>query len=236
MEQYSKLKFAITKVEAVDNQRLREQFGRSLSYFYTQGYPSSVVSVYHGTHPNNISNILRDNLKVCTEQQVDMGWFGRGFYFSAYADYTFMYKTTGALRRVRAGDNFAILGFDILPGRTDQLKHITMGASRTLYKDSHVSPNGFEHIMFDPRHVNPTHVIHISARHAPGLLFEGAVEQTGAGTVASDAHVGSASSAAAAAAWEKPSYSPTSPSEDNYEPASPKPCSPTSPTYSPTSP
>jgi hypothetical protein len=179
MPAYSKLKFTVTKVESVNNKMLREQFGRSMSFFYTQGYPSVVESVYHGTHPKNIDSILRDNLKLDPSQQIDNGWFGRGMYFSQHADYTMMYRTTGDLRRVRAGDNIMLLRFDILPGRTHTLKDVKVGIPRMQLKDSHISPFSFEHVMFDPRHVTPTHVIHVAVTNAPGNSFDGSPEQTG---------------------------------------------------------
>jgi len=190
MKAYAGLKFSVTKVISVRNQLLREQFGRSMSYFYAQGYPAGIKSVYHGTHPRNLASIVKNNLKLDPSQSIDSGYFGRGMYFSQYPDYTMMYRTSGELRCVRAGDNIKLLRFDILPGRTQTLVSVNLGADRTLYKDSHISPTGFEHVMFDSRHFNPTHIIHVSVRNAPGHSFDGTPEQIGPAGAGGDAAAG----------------------------------------------
>jgi hypothetical protein len=196
MKSYAGLSFKVTAVESVRNKVLREQFGRSMSYFYTQDYPSAVKSVYHGTHPKNIDSILQSNLKRDTSVQLDPGWFGAGFYFSQYADYTMLYRTTGQFRPVCAGDNIKLLRFDILPGRSEKLGGVALGADRKLFTDSHISPLEFEYVMFDARHINPTHVIHVAVTKAPGLSFEGSPEHVGP----AGAGVGAAAAVAAPAA------------------------------------
>jgi len=251
MDGYKHLKFIVEKVELVTNKRLQEQFGRSMCYFYTKGYPAIIETMYHGTDPANIEGILSDNMKMNVARKLDDGWFGRGFYFSKHADYTFMYNTTGSTRLVTAGDRFAILRFDILPGRQETIPHVHVGVARTLFKDSHVSPNGFEQVMFDPRHVCPTHVIHLSVVNAPGRSFIGSAEEghdpTAVAAATTEIPEGVATPDGAGFAPTSPSYSPVSPTpqdcsdandanEEHHTTAADASHSPTSPSYIPTPP
>ncbi|MDO9334221.1 MAG: hypothetical protein Q7T57_06850 [Dehalococcoidales bacterium] len=60
------------------------------------------------------------------------------------------------------------------------MKEVKHGAKRTLEFDSHCSPNEFEYVMFDSRHILPRYVISFEAIKAPGSKFDGSAEQMGA--------------------------------------------------------
>ena len=161
--------------------RLEEQFHESFKYFHRMNYNSdrAIRTVYHGTHPDNIAAIIQNNLSMEKKGQLDSGWFGAGMYFSQYADYCMQYHTTGKFERVKAGDSGKLLQFDILPGRMHQLEEVKMGGEREMNFDSHCSPNEFEYVMFDPRHVLPRYVISFEVMLGAGAKFNGSIEQTG---------------------------------------------------------
>ena len=136
-------------------------------------------AVYHDTRPGTIPAIVRDNLQLSHAGETDSGWFGAGLYFSKHADYCMQYYSTGAFQRVKAGDTGKLLRFDILPGRMHQMQSVKTGCARKEGFDSHVSPNQFEYVMFDSRHILPTHVLSFEVLQAPGASFNGSAEQMG---------------------------------------------------------
>lgn len=182
MPAYAHLAFDITQIHRVENAKLRSQFHQTTIDMYEKGQHSKsepVRTVYHGTRPRNIDSIVRENLSMEKKGQTDSGWFGAGMYFSRYADYCMQYYTTGQWKRVEAGDRGRLLQFDIMPGRQYQVDHARMMIARRDGFDSHVSPTGFEYVMFDARHIRPRYVIDFEVRQAPGAAFTGAPEQTG---------------------------------------------------------
>jgi hypothetical protein len=179
MPDYAKLKFHITGVEKVHNKALEDTFYASMRHFHQQRYPYATEIVYHSTKPANIPAIIKENLRMDKAGQLDSGWFGKGLYFSKHADYVMQYFSTGAFRRVKVGDKGKILRFDILPGRMNQLKSVTTGIERKDGCDSHVSPNNFEYVMFDARHILLQYVLSFEVLAAPGAIFDGSAEQMG---------------------------------------------------------
>jgi hypothetical protein len=181
MPAYAKLKFKLTAVEKIHNPTLSDTFYASFRHFHQQHYhsASAVETVYHSTKPANIGPIVQSNLSLKHAGQLDSGWFGNGLYFSKHADYVMQYFSTGAFRRVQVGDKGKILRFDILPGRMNQLKSVTTGIERKDGCDSHVSPNNFEYVMFDARHILLQYVLSFEVLAAPGAIFDGSAEQMG---------------------------------------------------------
>jgi hypothetical protein len=176
--------------------------------------------MYHGTDERNIPSILQKNLLMTKKGDRDPGWFGAGLYFSKHADYVFAYSN--GVAPVQPGHKGKILLFKTLPGRQNSCTSLTMGHERAEETDSSVSPNGYEHVMFDARHVLPTHVSSFSAEIAPGSKYDASVERLGPKHTAN---------VPAAASWG--GLCPASPA---YSPPSPVGVFPVSPAYSPTSP
>ena len=87
--------------------------------------------------------------------------------------------TSDKFNDVQAGQSGKLLQFDILPGRMYQMADVKNGAPREEGFDSHVSPKGFEYVMFDSRHVRPRYVISFDVTQAAGAKFEGSPEQLG---------------------------------------------------------
>lgn len=182
MPAYARLTFRITQIHRVENARLTSQFHQSMIDMYERGYHSTkepIRTVYHGTRPENIDSIVRENLAMDKKGQTDSGCFGAGMYFSRYADYCMQYHTTGQWKRVEAGDRGRLLQFDILPGRQYEVDHARMVIARRDGFDSHVSPNEFEYVLFDARHILPRYVIDFEVGEAPGAAFTGTPEETG---------------------------------------------------------
>jgi hypothetical protein len=219
MPPYVGVKFTVNLIEKVQNARLKEQFCRSWQHFADRNYPTEVVRMYHGTDVRNIPSILQNNLLMTKTGDRDPGWFGAGLYFSTHADYVFMYSNN--LAPVKPGHKGKILVFNTLPGRKNSCTNLRMGHERTDETDSSVSPNGYEHVMFDSRHVLPTHVISFSAEVAPGAKYDASVERLG------PKH---------AAQSEPAPWGVLCPASPTYSPASPVGVGHVSPAYSPTSP
>jgi hypothetical protein len=177
---YNGLTFEIASIERVDNRALADQFHASHRYFYEKHYHASepIRTVYHGTLAANIPSIVQNNLDMKNQGQKDSGWFGGGLYFSKYADYCLMYASPN-LKPPTAGKTCKLIQFDILPGRIHQLTNMKVGEPRTPLFDSHVSPNGFEYVMFDSRHILPRYVLTIDVVTAAGPAFPGSIEETG---------------------------------------------------------
>lgn len=178
------LDLRVTAVEEVVNERLTSQFYQALRHLQEMGFNppdrSAILTVYHGTHQSNIPAIVDNNLSIEKKGQLDSGWLGAGLYFSQHADNVMAYMTTSnKFNDVKAGQSGKLLQFDILPGRMNRLANVKEGVSRELFYDSHVTPNGFEYVLFDARHVRPRYVISFNVEAAAGASFEGSVEQNG---------------------------------------------------------
>jgi hypothetical protein len=81
------------------------------------------------------------------------------------------------------GQTCKLIQFDVLPDRIHQLNDLKVGQPRTQGCDSHVSPNGFEYVMFDSRHILPRYVLTINVVKAVGPAFVGSVENIGSSKV-----------------------------------------------------
>jgi hypothetical protein len=180
MPAYNGLKFEITAIERVDNITLADQFHASHRYFYEQHSHSSesVRTVYHGTLSASIPSIVQENLSMAKKGSTDAGWFGGGLYFSKYADYCMMYASANK-KPLTAGKSCKLIQFDIVPGRIHQMDEVKVGALRTPGYDSHVSPNGFEYVMFESNHILPRYVISINVVKAARVKFPGSIEEEG---------------------------------------------------------
>jgi hypothetical protein len=176
---YDSVRFELTRIDKVNNDALSGAFYGRLKALHDAHHSPAVLEVYHGTHPRNIPLILANNLQMHKAGQLDKGWFGAGLYFSKHADYTFIYNTTGEFRPVEAGDEGCVLQCSILPGTSYPTTKLMMGAPCQAGFDSHVSPNGFEHVVFSSDQILPRYVLHYKVVAAPGSFFDGSIEQTG---------------------------------------------------------
>lgn len=195
MPAYAGLQFRVTSVQRVVNPTLQSLFIQTLNAFHQQGFgaPAEAIRVaYHGTHPDNIGAICENGLSMEKVQSAtgDGGWFGAGLYLSQHADYVMQYGTTLTpgtlfeLRRARLGDRGKLLRFDILPGRMHLLEDFAFGkrldpVGANRQHDSHVSPSGFEYVLFERDQALPTYVIEFEVVTAPGTRFEYSKERVG---------------------------------------------------------
>ena len=180
MPAYTGVKFTVTQIEKVHNARLLEQFHRSMKHFYLNNFGCEIVRVFHGTPPYNIPSILQENLSMKDRGDRDSGWFGAGVYLSQHADYILAY-CNDLVAPFRPGQSGQILVFDTLPGRKYICDGIKNGQARMADFDCHISPEGYEQVMFDERHILPTHVISFSAQVAPGAKYDFSIERHGGG-------------------------------------------------------
>jgi len=174
MPAYKDVHFIVTRIEEIHNAAAKVAFESHKDQ-------DTLRVAYHGTHPNNLASILTNNFSMDARGKTDSGWFGAGLYFSRYADYVMMYHTTGSssLRPVRSGEKGKLIQVSLLPGRTCKLSDVHMGEQLFKGHDSHVSPSGFEHVMFDPTRVLPRFIISFDVVKNAGTNFVGSHEHLG---------------------------------------------------------
>jgi hypothetical protein len=179
MPAYKDLRFELTRIEKVNNEALSSAFYGRLKALHDAHHSTAVLEVYHGTHPRNVASILANNLQMRKSGQKDDGWFGAGLYFSKHADYTLIYNTTGEFRPVKEGDVGCVLQCSILPGASSSIAKLMDGAPCQPGFDSHVFPNGFEHVVFSSDQILPRYVLFYEVVKAPGRRFDGSIEEMG---------------------------------------------------------
>lgn len=185
MPDYHTLKFDVTAVHKIHSPNLAAVYEKAKKLRAEQATAKGCAdlgvewTVYHGTHPDNITHIALHNLSMSHKGKLDPGWFGAGLYFSQHADYTLMYSTVGEFRPVKAGDRGRLFRFQVMPGRIKQLQSLALGQPQTAGFDSHLTPTQYELVLFDNRVVLPTHVIDFIVSPAAGAKFTQSVEKNG---------------------------------------------------------
>jgi len=86
MPQYTNLHIAVTGVHAIHNHALAQAFAAAKAARAKVKGDVTEATVYHGTHPDNISKIALNNISMKHKGKLDPGWFGAGLYFSKFAD------------------------------------------------------------------------------------------------------------------------------------------------------
>ena len=93
----------ITSIDIVINKDLEAKFEATKRSFKTNGIPVNEILAYHGTHPDNIDSILKDNLKlIYAKRQV----YGKGNYFSEFPSISLSYGEGLLLCRILPGKEF----------------------------------------------------------------------------------------------------------------------------------
>ncbi|KAF0973394.1 hypothetical protein FDP41_008098 [Naegleria fowleri] len=106
--------------------------------------------LFHGTSETNMENILRTNFLIeKIGSTTDMGWYGKGFYFSEYPGLSMAYSR-----------NQYLLICMVLIGKAFHMNQVETGRPLEPGYDSHVSPDGCsEVIIFNPDQVIPLYKI-----------------------------------------------------------------------------
>eukprot|EP01062_Namystynia_karyoxenos_P049090 TRINITY_DN37505_c1_g4_i1.p1 TRINITY_DN37505_c1_g4~~TRINITY_DN37505_c1_g4_i1.p1 ORF type:complete len:693 (+),score=174.75 TRINITY_DN37505_c1_g4_i1:63-2081(+) len=160
--------------ERVSNPCLEARFARSTEELRTLERPAKALRVrwgFHGTHPKNISGLLRFGLVPfghpvnLARVQSDDGFFGsnrQGVYLSRYADYCAKYSNR--MLPLEPGEKCKILMFRCVPGRSRHIAKLAKGLAPTPGYDSHSSTNYLEWFLFDGRQCTPAYVLTVVAR------------------------------------------------------------------------
>ncbi|KAJ3091602.1 hypothetical protein HDU96_003016, partial [Phlyctochytrium bullatum] len=170
----------IVRIEKVNNLSLDSMFNFKKHALKTNNRPSDVYTAFHATPEQNIERICNENLSLSFAGATDTGYFGKGLYFSAHADYCARYIQKGGVRELVDGDEGKMIMFDILPGKQFQLSDDTgpsMGQQRKIGFDSHVSPMKAEWVLFDPAQCVPRAVIAFRAVASVRIKIGGGFEQ-----------------------------------------------------------
>lgn len=172
--------FRVLRVRKVRNHALKQKFEAKWKALKAKGRQGSELSeewAFHSTKPTNIEGICQQNVLMKKAGSTDSGYFGAGLYFSRHPDYTFIYGNQ--MKPPIAGDRGTVLLFKVLLGRSKQLHNLQMGASLESGYDSHVSPKGFEWVLFDSDQCLPCYVIDWKAEKPIKAQLKGEQWETG---------------------------------------------------------
>lgn len=114
--------------------------------------PESIkpVMLFHGTSRRNIDSILDQGFLLSkVGSSTDMGYYGRGIYFSEYPGLSMGY----------ARDCQCLLLCLVLVGKAFRMENVQTGCELKSGYDSHISPCGSEVVIFDPSCIMPLYVV-----------------------------------------------------------------------------
>jgi hypothetical protein len=111
--------------------------------------------LFHGTSDANMENIIKTNfLRDKIGSTTDMGYYGKGFYFSEHASMSISYSR----------GNPHLLVCLVFVGKAHKMDQVIVGCAKQEGYDSHVSPDGCsEVIIFEPDQVLPCYKIKYEA-------------------------------------------------------------------------
>jgi hypothetical protein len=103
------------------------------------------VILFHGTTEQNMENILKTNFLIeKIGSKTDMGWYGKGFYFSEYPGLSMGYS----------GHSYLLVCL-VYAGNAYKMANINTGCPLQQGYDSHISPDGSEVVIFNPKNILP---------------------------------------------------------------------------------
>lgn len=114
--------------------------------------PESIkpVLLFHGTREENIEPILKTGFLLSkVGSSTDMGYYGRGLYFSEWPHLSIQYSRDS--RRL-----FLCL---VIVGKAFRMDKVVTGCPLTDGYDSHISPDGSEVVIFDTDCIMPLYVV-----------------------------------------------------------------------------
>jgi len=111
--------------------------------------------LFHGTSEVNMENIIKTNfLLEKVGSSTDMGWYGKGFYFSEYPGMSISYSR---------GNPYLLICL-VFVGKAHRMEQVQTGCAKVDGFDSHVSPDGSaEVIIFNPDQVLPCYKVKYEA-------------------------------------------------------------------------
>jgi hypothetical protein len=143
--------YKVSEVDYIVNPNLMKSFNQcKIDLAKRHGFlieSMKPLLLFHGTSEENMDKIvntgfLLDKIGSAT----DMGWYGKGFYFSEWPSMSISYSR---------GNPYLLLCM-VLVGKAFKMDQIITGCAKTEGYDSHVSPDGCsEVIIFDPAQILP---------------------------------------------------------------------------------
>jgi len=114
------------------------------------------VLLFHGTSEVNMENIIKTNfLTEKIGSTTDMGFYGKGFYFSEFPSLSISYSR---------GNPYLLICLGFV-GKAFKMASVITGCPLTDGYDSHISPCGSEVVIFNPNHVLPCYKVKWVAHH-----------------------------------------------------------------------
>jgi len=152
--------YKVTKVEYIVNPPLVKQFQqRRLKLAeHMEWNDTRPILAFHGTSETAIDNIVKNNFDFSKigASTGNMGYYGKGIYFSEYPGYSMGY--------VRGGNK--ILLCLILIGNSYKTAY-NVGCTLKDGYDSHISTDGNEIVIFQPDAILPCYVVHYTSPSSP---------------------------------------------------------------------
>lgn len=98
------------------------------------------VLLFHGTSDANMENIIKTNFLISkVGSTTDMGWYGKGIYFSEFPGTSISYSR---------GNPFLLLCL-VFVGKAFKMTQVQTGCALTEGYDSHIDASGSEVVIFD---------------------------------------------------------------------------------------
>ena len=109
--------------------------------------------LFHGTSPKNMENIIKTNFLISkVGSTTDMGYYGKGVYFSEYPGTSISYS----------GGNPYLFICLVYVGKAYKMQNVVTGCALTKGYDSHISPCGSEVVIFDTDCILPCYKVKYS--------------------------------------------------------------------------
>lgn len=147
--------YRITNVEYIVNPELVAKFNQcKIDLAQKHGFlveSMKPLLLFHGTSETNMESIIKTNfLLEKVGSTTDMGWYGKGFYFSEYPGTSIAYSR---------GNPYLLICL-VLIGKAHRMAQVQTGCAKVEGYDSHVSPDGSaEVIIFNPDQVLPCYKV-----------------------------------------------------------------------------
>ncbi len=113
--------------------------------------------LFHGTTEENMESIIKTNFLISkVGSKTDMGWYGKGIYFSEHASLSIGYSS----------GNPHLLICMVLIGKAFRMENIQTGCAIKEGYDSHVAPDGCsEVVIFDTDQIIPIYKVKFNQGH-----------------------------------------------------------------------
>eukprot|EP01080_Neovahlkampfia_damariscottae_P002732 gene2732-3927_t len=143
----SEVKYVVNPMLFKTFQNAKEKLAKRHGFLLESMKP---LLLFHGTSPKNMENIIKTNFLISkVGSTTDMGYYGKGVYFSEYPGTSISYSH---------GNPYLFLCL-VYVGKAYKMQNVVTGCSLTKGYDSHISPCGSEVVIFDTDCILPCYKV-----------------------------------------------------------------------------